>query len=256
MRDADLKPTPIGTGLINNAILRHWEFYAGDIWKLRPNLTVSYGLRYQWHTPPIDEFGRQTLLAYKDSGELIDPQDYLKRKAAAAANGDIFNPDIAYLPINKAPQDGVFRINRKDFSPRVSAAWEPQFKSGVSGSGGVGTSGNPANKGSGLSLFSNPEQVSKSFRPIQLAADGRHGRGVLRGLPRWQFDLSVGKTTTIYERVRFGLQFDFFNVFNKVNFADPTLDLRSPSTFGVITSQFIAVGFRPRVIQIGARVDF
>ncbi|MGH9847141.1 MAG: hypothetical protein ACREEM_51250 [Blastocatellia bacterium] len=133
VRDADLKPTPIGTGLINNAVLRHWEFYAGDIWKLRPSLTVSYGLRYQWHTPPIDDLSRQTLLAYKDSGELIDPQDYLKRKAAAAANGDIFNPDIAYLPIKNAPQDGVFRINRKDFSPRVSAAWKPRFKSGPFG---------------------------------------------------------------------------------------------------------------------------
>jgi len=133
VRDADLKPTPVGTGLINNAVLRHWEFYAGDIWKLRPKLTVSYGLRYQWHTPPIDELSRQTLLAYKDSGQLIDPQDYLKQKAAAAANGDIFNPDIAYLPINKAPQDGVFRINRKDFSPRVAAAWEPVFKGGPLG---------------------------------------------------------------------------------------------------------------------------
>jgi len=637
VRDANLKPTPIGTGLINNAILRHWEFYAGDIWKLRSNLTIGYGLRYQWHTPPIDELGRQTLLAYKDSGQLIDPQDYLKQKAAAAANGDIFNPDIAYIPINQAPQEGVFRINRKDFSPRASVAWEPRFKggplgflfgddktvlrggyslfydrvntissvvvpmlgvgfaqtlsilrptnsagqpfragvdgaipvplntavtspvapskpfgetlsftmdpgindpynhavnfsiqrelpgrlllevgyvgrfarnlyqnvnlnsapinfkdkasgqtfaqafdavaaqlrggtvaaavtsqpwfqnqlgaalgpsatqalaaaqtasfiggnisslwntfidfaaprpfnnqqsldlfvrtslgrsnynamvvtlhqrlsrgltfdfnytlgksldqigqiqnnvgqfsssfngdidygpsdfdfrhifnangiydlpfgkgrfsagkwlnkviggwhlsgiyqafsgapltvvqgtevygaglifgvgtgaiptggldrdnsvkSGVNGSGGVGTSGNitPTNRGTQLNLFSNPEQVSKSFRRIELAKDGRQGRGALRGLPRWQFDLSVGKTTTITERINFGLQFDFFNVFNKVNFADPTVDLRNQATFGVITSQYMLNGFRPRVIQIGARIDF
>jgi len=131
-------------------------------------------------------------------------------------------------------------------------------KSGVTGTGGVATGGNvtPTNRGTQLNLFSNPEQVTKSFRSIQLAADGRQGRGVLRGMSRWQLDLSVGKTTTIYERVKFGLQFDFFNVFNKVNFADPTLDLRNPATFGVITSQLIAAGLRPRVIQIGARVDF
>jgi hypothetical protein len=117
----------------------------------------------------------------------------------------------------------------------------------VTGSGGVGTSGNvtPTNSGALLNLFSNPEQVSKSFRPIQLAADGRQGRGALRGLSRWQFDLSVGKTTTIYEQVKFGLQFDFFNVSNKVNFADSTLDLRNPATFGVIASRLIAAGLRP-----------
>lgn len=131
-------------------------------------------------------------------------------------------------------------------------------KSGVTGTGGAATGGNvtPTNPGTQLNLFSNPEQVTKSFRSIQLAADGRQGRGALRGMSRWQLDLSVGKTTTIYERVKFGLQFDFFNVFNKVNFADPTLDLRNRATFGVITSQLIAAGLRPRVIQIGARVDF
>ena len=45
--------------------------------------------------------------------------------------GDIFNPDLAYIPINETGRGGVFDINRKDFSPRVSAAWQPSFKSGL-----------------------------------------------------------------------------------------------------------------------------
>ena len=132
-RDANLKPNPIGTGLINNAKLRAWEFYFSDAWRMKPSLTVSYGLQYQWNTPPKDELDRQTLLAYKDNKELIDTKDYLRRKAAAANAGDIFNPDIAYIPVKELGGRGVFKTNRKNFSPRFSVAWQPSFKDGLLG---------------------------------------------------------------------------------------------------------------------------
>ncbi len=132
-RDANLGPNPIGTPLINNARLKHWEFYFADTWRLKPSLTLSYGVQYQWHTPPKDELDRQTLLAYKDTLELIDPLDYMRQKREAAENGQIFNPDIAYVPVTAAGKD-VFKINRKNFSPRLSLAWQPSFSSGLMGS--------------------------------------------------------------------------------------------------------------------------
>lgn len=647
VRDADLQPLPIGTGLINDAKLNHWEFYVADVWRIRPTLTLSYGLAYQWHTPPKDIQDRQTVLIYQGTGELIETQDYLRQKAEAADRGEVFNPDIAYLPIKEASQDGVFRINRKNFSPRFSAAWEPSFSKGplgyifgdrksvvrggysllydrsntvssvvvpmlgvgfaqtltvvnptnnqgqpfragidgpipvlpnfaatspvvpgkpfgetlsftidpgindaynhavnftiqrelpgrlllevgyvgrfarnlyqninlnsapiffrdntsgqrfaeafdavanqlrsgvaptavtpqpwfenlidasgtpvaglgstrflasnftgdfiagninnlwnlgidllplfglgftnpafnnlqsldlfvrtslgrsnynamvmslrkrhsfgltmdfnytlgksldqiggiqnfvsqfsssydgnidygpsdfdfrhivnangvydlpfgggrrfsagnwidqviggwylsgiwqassglpltvvqgtqvfgagvvfgtgtgaipinrpdfgnevnrnVKGSGGVGTLSDPANGGSGLNLFGNPEQVLGNFRRINIATDGRQGRGTLRGVSRWQFDMSLGKNTSIGERVKFRITADFFNIFNRVNFVDPTLNINNPTSFGVINTQLINIGFRPRTIQIGGRVQF
>jgi hypothetical protein len=130
VRDADLQPLPVGTGLINDTILHHWEFYFADVWKMKPSFTLSYGLLYQWHTPPTDSQGRQSVAIYKDTGELVDVNDYLRQKREAAERGDIFNPDLAYVPIKDAGRDGVFDINRKDFSPRVSAAWQPSLKGG------------------------------------------------------------------------------------------------------------------------------
>lgn len=636
VRDADLNPTPVGTGLINEATLNHWEFYFADVWKMRPSLTASFGLQYQWHTPPKDAFDRQTVLVFKDTGKLIETREYLRMKEEAAAKGEIFNPDIAYIPIKEVTsQDGVFRINRKNFSPRLSVAWEPSFTSGwlgkifgehrtvirggyallydrsntvqsvvvpmlgvgfaqtltarptgpggqpfragidgpipvpanfpvtspvvpgqpfgeilsftvdpgiedpynhavnftiqrelpgkmllelgyigrfarnlfqnvnlnsapiyhkdtrsgqtfaeafdavaaalragraasaqpwfenqlfagatgflasafagdfivgninnlwntgidilpllglpvangpynnlqsldlfvrtslgrsnynafivslhkrssqgltfdfnytfgksidqigqiqnfvsqfsssfdgdidygpsdfdfrhiinangvydlpfgsgrrfaagnwvdkliggwyvsgifqassglpltvvqgfqvygagaifgtgtgaipttrlpgdnsthrgVAGSGGIGTAGDPSSNGSGLNLFGNPESVFKSFRPINLASDFRQGRGVLRGLPRWQLDLSLGKQTKITENIQFTFTADFFNIFNHVNYADPTLNLSQQASFGVITNQLINAVLRPRTIQLGARVQF
>ena len=72
---------------------------------------------------------------------------------------------------------------------------------GVTGSGGVGTNSDPANKGSGLNLFADPFAVSNDFRPVLLATDGRSGRSrPFRGLGHWNLDTSFGKNTAITER--------------------------------------------------------
>jgi hypothetical protein len=136
-------------------------------------------------------------------------------------------------------------VKRSDFGNSVHA--------GIVGSGGIGAAGDPRNPvpGSGLNLFTNPEQVFKSFRHINLASDGRQGRGVLRGLPFWNLDFSLGKATKITERVKLALAFDFFNAVNRVGFDNPSLSLTSPTAFGVITG-----AGDPRRIQVGARVEF
>src|SRR6185503_11371656 len=134
VRDAQLQPLPVGTGLVNDTILHHWEFYFSDVWRMKPSFTLSYGLMYQWHTPPTDTQGRQSVAVYKDDPKkLVDVNDYLRQKKAAAEQGNIFNPDLAYIPINETGRGGVFDINRKDFSPRVSIAWQPSFKDGFLG---------------------------------------------------------------------------------------------------------------------------
>jgi hypothetical protein len=85
-----------------------------------------------------------------------------------------------------------------------------------------------------------------------ISQDGRTGRGVLRGLPRWNLDWTVGKQTSITEKVKFTLSFDFANVLNHVIFANPSLDLQNPAGFGVLNSTFNG----PRRILVGGRIDF
>ena len=80
----------------------------------------------------------------------------------------------------------------------------------------------------------------------------------LRGLPRWNLDMSFGKKTTIMENKTLTFAFDFFNIFNHVNFADPSLDLSNPASFGVITEQFIPPNriSGSRSSQLGMRLEF
>jgi len=77
-------------------------------------------------------------------------------------------------------------------------------------------------------------------------------------LPRWNADLSLSKKTRVTEQVSFIILFDFFNVFNHVDFANPGLAINNVTTFGNITAQYTPTNRTngARWIQIGARVEF
>jgi len=131
---------------------------------------------------------------------------------------------------------------------------------GVAGSGGVGVAGNPAAGGSGLNLFSNPENVFNSFRYFNISEDTRGSRGAIRGLSRSTWDLSVAKFTPVTERVGIRFSLDFFNVANHPLFNDPFLNFLDPASFGVINSQPGDPGngdyWTPRRTQFGLRIEF
>ncbi|HZB46943.1 MAG TPA: carboxypeptidase regulatory-like domain-containing protein, partial [Pyrinomonadaceae bacterium] len=132
-RNGELQPNAIGTPLITNSTLNAYEFYGADNWRVTPTLTVSYGVMYSWQKPPIEDEGKQTVAVFQGTNELIDPKDYLRQKFDAAARGEIFNPDIAYIPINEANRSGVFDVDWSNISPRISVAWSPSRSGGILG---------------------------------------------------------------------------------------------------------------------------
>jgi hypothetical protein len=109
--------------------------------------------------------------------------------------------------------------------------------------------------GKSLNLFANPDAVKAQFRPPLVGLDGQTGgAGILRGLPSWNLDMSVGKEFKITERVNTKFIATFTNVLNHNVFNNPTLanlNLGS-ATFGSISGQFNT----PRQMEFGLRFGF
>jgi hypothetical protein len=122
-------------------------------------------------------------------------------------------------------------------------------------SGTVGLNGNPSGGGSGINMFANPDSVYAGFRRLVLGLDhSGNGAGVIRGLPIWNLDMSLSKDFRFTERMGLTFLAQFANIFNHFQPGNPTLNIDSPQTFGVISSQSTTI--LSRQIEFGLRFHF
>jgi hypothetical protein len=81
---------------------------------------------------------------------------------------------------------------------------------------------------------------------------GNLGRNILRGPEQQDFDIAVIKTTPLTDRVELIFRSEIFNLLNRPNFANPSTDVSTPSTFGVIRS----LAVNPRIMQYALKLQF
>ncbi len=115
------------------------------------------------------------------------------------------------------------------------------------GANGVGT-----NSPAAINVYQDPSVIFAEFRKCVLGYDTNCGSYALRGLPRWNLDLAVGKTINFHERYGADFSFQFTNVLNHTALADPTLVLTTPTQFGRING----VANTARQMEFGLRLHF
>jgi hypothetical protein len=95
--------------------------YAQDSWKMKQNLTVNYGLRWQYQPSPINDNG-----VYTRNG--------LEGIYGISGPGNLFRPGVfegivpEYRLLGK---EKAFADRYRDFAPTVGIAWQPDFKNGL-----------------------------------------------------------------------------------------------------------------------------
>ncbi|MCI0487816.1 MAG: carboxypeptidase-like regulatory domain-containing protein, partial [Blastocatellia bacterium] len=117
VRDGSLNPLPFGETLEADTKLWAPDFYFQDVWRILPSLTLTLGLNYGWQTPPSEKLGRQSVQVDGDTLTVQTARDYLRAKEEAARAGNIFNPPIAFQPINESGRSGVFDTDRNNIGP-------------------------------------------------------------------------------------------------------------------------------------------
>jgi hypothetical protein len=141
--DSQIAYTRAGNNLALNPPLTHafdqstipyYNVYWSDSWRMKPTITLTYGLGWTLEMPPTEAKGKQVELV-DPSGQQLDVQAYLKQREAAALQGQVYNPQVGFALVGntgsgqKYPYDPFYG----SFSPRVAVAWNPNFDSGILG---------------------------------------------------------------------------------------------------------------------------
>ncbi len=122
--DVDGNPVP-NTPTVREFATEEYDFYVQDSWKIRPSLTVSFGLRYGYSTPVYETQGLE-------AAPNIGLDEYFQRRLDAASIGQNYNePILVELSGKKNGKPAMYKADVDNFQPRVSVAWSPNFEGGL-----------------------------------------------------------------------------------------------------------------------------
>jgi len=112
----------------------YYNLYMGDSWRIKPTLTLNYGLGWTLEMPPVEDNGKQVVLV-DANGKEIGTENYLNARKAAALAGNVYNPEIGFALIDNVAGHPKYPFNPfyHGFSPRVAVAWNPDLGPGLGG---------------------------------------------------------------------------------------------------------------------------
>jgi hypothetical protein len=136
--------------------------FAQDSWKIRSNLTLNYGLRWEVNTPLTDA-GKKVQTFVPGQNSTIYPCQLSADSIANFQSFGIANPDCVnsgvlptglVVPGDKGIPGGLTHTYYKSFAPRIGMAWSPGATDGIWGKifGGPGKTSVRA----GFGIFYNP----------------------------------------------------------------------------------------------------
>lgn len=118
---ADGKLLPTGSSAARTFATQEYETYVQDTWRAKPNLTLTYGLRWSTSTP-----------VYETNGLQVQPTqsltEFFDNRVAGMNRGVPYNQLISLDLSGKAnDKPGFYKQDWNNFAPAFSVAWSPDF---------------------------------------------------------------------------------------------------------------------------------
>jgi hypothetical protein len=124
----NLQPLPLGTGHTRHYRYYETEVYLQDTWRMRTDLTVTYGLRWQYYSVLYEANGFQANPDL-DFNQVLNPRVQLGAQGLTDPQ-----PITSYDLAGKANHGpGLYHPNWRDFAPRLSFAYNPTSSNGFLG---------------------------------------------------------------------------------------------------------------------------
>lgn len=113
---------PVQRNFNNN----EYELFASDSWRIKPNLTITAGLRWSL-MPPVEEANGQQLSSDMPLSSWFGLRAYLADQGRSQAEA----PPISFVTKEDPRWRPLYPFHKKNFAPRLGLAWSPGFNDGL-----------------------------------------------------------------------------------------------------------------------------
>jgi hypothetical protein len=108
-----------------------YEYYIQDSWHPSANLTLTFGLRHTLLQTPYESKGQQV-------APTIDTHAWYTEREAAARQGQIYEPDLAFAPSGPVyHRPGFWPKSKNNIAPRFAVAYSPNSKTSIRAGFGI-----------------------------------------------------------------------------------------------------------------------
>lgn len=122
---------PDGAFLQRHFKANEFEWYVQDAWRVKPNLTITLGVRHTILQTPSETSGQQV-------APTIDTHAWYLQREAAAQQGQVDEPDMQFAPAGPYYGKPGFWPKQKDnFAPRLAVAYSPDAKTSIRAGAGI-----------------------------------------------------------------------------------------------------------------------
>jgi len=116
---------PTGSLIPRDYKANEFEWYAQDSWRVKPNLTITFGLRHTLLQTPYEINGQQV-------APTIDLHQWFLSRAIAAAQGTGNQPEFSFAPSGQGRGGQPYwPMNKLNFAPRFAVAYSPDSKTSI-----------------------------------------------------------------------------------------------------------------------------
>ena len=130
--------SPTTGSLLNDgaAIDRHFkanefEYYLQDSWRIKPNLTMTFGIRHTLLQTPYETKGQQVT-------PTIDTHAWFTQRETAALAGQVYEPNLDFAPSGKYyNKPGFWPKSKNNIAPRFAIVYAPGNKTSIRAGAGL-----------------------------------------------------------------------------------------------------------------------
>lgn len=108
-----------------------FEYYLQDSWRIRPNLTMTFGIRHTILQTPYETNGQQV-------APTIDTHAWFTQREAAAQQGRVYEPDLTFAPNGPVyGKPGFWPKSKNNIAPRFAIVYAPGSKTTIRAGAGM-----------------------------------------------------------------------------------------------------------------------